>query len=141
VVFHTLNMTAPGLVIRQYVLLTSQNRRRLVGTWSRMPSVSDLPFFTTFEVSYNWTSQTLPEYLYHDKMMVWEVRDQLHYCVSWSPMYMYYLYPPSDSTDHVSFPSECWGVWVRVPDEVGLIFENQVSVSHAHITEYASTLG
>ena len=46
VLFHTLSPTAPGQVIWQYTLLTSQNRRRLVGVWSRMPAVSDLQFYS-----------------------------------------------------------------------------------------------
>ena len=51
VVFHTLSEKVPGKWEPQYILLTSQNRHRLVGTWFRMPSVSDLQFLTTFEVS------------------------------------------------------------------------------------------
>lgn len=54
VVFHTLSKTEPGQVEPQYILLTSQNQHRLVGFWSRMPSVSDLQLFTTSD----WTSRT-----------------------------------------------------------------------------------
>ena len=44
VVFHTMG-ESPGEVIPQHILLTPENRHRLVGTWRRMPSVSDLQFY------------------------------------------------------------------------------------------------
>ena len=44
IVFHTMG-ELPGEVIWQNTLLTSENRHRLVGTWRRMPSVSDLEFY------------------------------------------------------------------------------------------------
>ena len=44
VVFHTMG-ESPGEVILKHIFLTSENRHRLVGTWRRMPSVSDLQFY------------------------------------------------------------------------------------------------
>lgn len=65
--------------------------------------------------------------------MVWEEDNQLHYYVARLPLIMSPLSP--DSTDHIQQsipPSECWGMWIRVPDQVSRIFENQVSVSHTY---------